>query len=256
MTDEVTGPEPIDGDVYLLAPHPGDLPIGGGEQAGRYRLLIQLENERYGVNIKLPGVATADPHTGQLTATFTENPQLPAGHITVTLKGGPWASLATPVTCGSFTTTSDLVPWSTPGTPDAHPTASFTVGSGPGGSGCPSSAATRPFSPAMSAGTESSQAGASSPFVLRLTRADGEQELSSLEALLPKGLAARFAGSALLLRCGTGRRSYPLRSAKSRPTRPAPPRGSARSPSAPARAAIPSTPTAVHTSPALIRAPR
>ncbi len=194
VTDEVTGPEPIDGSVYLLAPHPGDLPIGGGEQAGRYRLLIQLENERYGVNIKLPGIATANPQTGQLTATFTENPQLPASHITVSLKEGPRAPLATPVTCGSFTTTSDLVPWSTPGTPDAHPTASFAVGSGPGGSGCPSGAAGRPFSPAMSAGTKSNAAGQSSPFVLRLTRGDGEQELSSLEATLPKGLAAKFAG--------------------------------------------------------------
>ena len=194
VSDEVIGPEPIEGDVYLLAPHPGDLPIGGGEQAGRYRLLIQLENERYGVNIKLPGVATADPRSGQLTAVFTENPQLPASHITVSLKEGPRAPLATPVTCGSFTATSDLVPWSTPGTPDAHPTASFAVGSGPGGSGCPSGAAGRPFSPAMSAGTKSNAAGQSSPFVLRLTRGDGEQELSSLEATLPKGLAAKFAG--------------------------------------------------------------
>jgi hypothetical protein len=46
----------------------------------------------------------------------------------------------------------------------------------------------------MSAGTTSSAAGQSSPFVLRLDRADGEQELSSLEATLPKGLAAKFVG--------------------------------------------------------------
>ncbi len=194
VTDKVIGPEPIDGSVYLLAPHPGDLPIGGGEQAGRYRLLIQLENERYGVNIKLPGVATANPQTGQLTAVFTENPQLPASHITVALKEGPRAPLATPVTCGTFTTTTDLVPWSTPGTPDANPTASFAIGSGPGGSGCVGSPGQRHFAPVLAAGTESSRAGASSPFVLRLTRADGEGELSSLEATLPKGLAAKFAG--------------------------------------------------------------
>ena len=42
--DHVIGPEPIPGDVYLLAPHPGDLPVGGGNQEGKFRLLIQLEN--------------------------------------------------------------------------------------------------------------------------------------------------------------------------------------------------------------------
>jgi hypothetical protein len=194
VTDKIVGPEPIPGAVYLLAPHPGDLPVGGGTQSGKFRLLIQLENERYGVNFKLPGVATADPNTGQLTATFTENPQLPASHITVNLIEGPRAPLATPVTCGGFGSTSDIVPWSSPGTPDAHPTASFNVGSGPNGSPCPLSAANRPFAPAMSAGTESNGAGQPSPFDLHLIRQDGEQELSSLEATLPKGLAAKFIG--------------------------------------------------------------
>ena len=194
QTGETNGAEPIPGDVYLLAPHPGDLPIGGGSQEGKFRLLIQLENARYGVNIKLPGIATADKQTGQLTATFTDNPQLPSKHIQVNLKEGPRAPLATPTSCGSFGTTSDLVPWSTPGTPDAHPTASFAVSSGPNGSACPLSPASRPFAPTMSAGTESSAAGKSSPFVLHIARNDGEQELSSLEAILPKGLAAKFVG--------------------------------------------------------------
>jgi hypothetical protein len=125
---------------------------------------------------------------------FTQNPQLPASHITVNLKTGPRAPLATPVTCGNFTANSDIVPWSTPGTPDATPSAAFNVGSGPNGSACPASAAARPFAPTMSAGTESSAAGASSPFVLHIARNDGEQELSSLQATLPKGLAAKFTG--------------------------------------------------------------
>jgi len=194
VTDEVNGAEPIPGDVYLLEPHPGDLPIGGGSQEGKFRLLIQLENARYGVNFKLPGVAVADKQTGQLTTVFTDNPQLPSKHLTVTLKPGARAPLATPVTCGKFETTTDFVPWSTPGTPDANPTASFDVGSGPNGTGCVSAAAQRPFAPTMSAGAESSKAGAKTPFVLHLARADGEQELSSLEATLPKGLGAKFAG--------------------------------------------------------------
>jgi hypothetical protein len=194
QTDEVNGAEPIPGDVYLLKPHPGDLPTNGGSQEGKFRLLIQLENSRYGINFKLPGTATADKQTGQLTTVFTQNPQLPASHITVNLKEGPRAPLASPTTCGSFQATSDLVPWSTPGTPDAHPTASFNVASGPNGSACANSPGARPFAPSMSAGTTSSAAGQTSPFVLNLSRKDGEQEFSGLEVTLPKGLAAKFVG--------------------------------------------------------------
>ena len=194
VTDAVNGAEPIGGDVYLLAPHPGDLPIGGGNQDGKFRLLIQLENERYGINFKLPGIAVADRQTGQLTTVFTENPQLPARHLQVNLFSGPRAPLATPVTCGKFDTTSDLVPWSTPGTPDAHPTSSFNVGSGPNGSACVNIPGQRTFAPTMSVGTESNKAGAASPFVLKLTRNDGEQELGSLDLTTPKGFTAKLAG--------------------------------------------------------------
>ena len=194
IDDHVIGPEPIPGAVYLLKPHPGDLPVGGGNQAGKFRLLIELENPRYGINVKIPGVATADPNTGQLTTTFTQNPQLPASRITVSLKDGPRAPLASPVTCGKFASASTLVPWSTPGTPDAHPSASFDVGSGPNGAVCPASAAARPFAPTISAGTDSSAAGHSSPFTLRIDRADGHKELGTLDLTLPEGLSAKLAG--------------------------------------------------------------
>jgi uncharacterized repeat protein (TIGR01451 family) len=185
-TDEVTGPEAIEGDVYIVKPHPGDLAPGTD---GIYRLLIQLESAKYGINVKLPGTATADQSTGQLTATFIENPQLPVSHLELDLNSGPRAPLATPTTCGHFTTTTDLVPWSTPGTPDAHPSSSFDINSG-----CASTPGQRPFAPTLSAGTESSTAGAASPFVLKITRGDGEQELSQVDTTLPKGLLATLKG--------------------------------------------------------------
>jgi hypothetical protein len=190
VTDEVTGPEPIEGDVYLLKPHPGDLPQGG-DRDGTYRLLIQLESERYGINVKLPGVAVANAETGQLTATFTENPQLPVKHLNLELHPGPRAPLSTPKTCGTFTTTTDLDAWSAPGTPDAHPTSSFELGSG---SGCASSLSSRPFAPKFEAGTTAQKAGSSAPFVMNLSRGDGEQEFSSLDVSLPLGLTAKLAG--------------------------------------------------------------
>jgi hypothetical protein len=188
--EEVTGPEPLSGDVYILAPHPGDLPAGG-EGNGTYRLLIQIENEKLGLNVKLPGVAVANKTTGQLTATFTENPQLPVKDLELEFFKGQRASLSTPKTCGTFTTTTDLEAWSAPGTPDAHPSSSFDLGAG---SGCASSLGARPFNPSLSAGTTSSKAGASTPFVLNLSRGDNEQEISSLNVTLPPGLTARLAG--------------------------------------------------------------
>ncbi|HET7446130.1 MAG TPA: hypothetical protein VFJ57_15895 [Solirubrobacterales bacterium] len=190
-TDAVTGAEPIGGDVYIVKPHPGDL-APGGQGDGTFRVLIQLESAKYGVNVKLPGTVKADKQTGQLTATFLENPQLPVKDLHLEIEPGPRAPLATPVTCGAFTTSADLVPWSTPGTPDAHLSSSFQVTSGPNGSPCAATPQARPFAPALTAGTQSAGAGQSSPFVLRLTRKDGEGEFSSLEATLPKGLAARF----------------------------------------------------------------
>jgi hypothetical protein len=192
-TDEVIGPEPIGGSVFILKPHPGDL-SPAGNQDGIFRLLIEVSSAKYGIDVKLPGIVRADKNTGQLTATFLENPQLPVKHLELKLKPGPRAALANPSTCGTFTTTSDLVPWSTPGTPDATPSSSFAVSSGANGGACASTPGQRPFGPALSAGTESSKAGASTPFVLHLTRNDGEQELSSIGLITPKGFAAKLAG--------------------------------------------------------------
>jgi hypothetical protein len=192
VSDQITGAEPLPGDLYVLKPHPGDLPPGG--QGGTFRILLQVESARNGLNVKVPGTVVADPTTGQLTATFTENPQLPVNHLELEFKSGPRASLATPVTCGTFTTTTDLVPWSTPGTPDAHPSSGFNVTSGPNGSACVGSPQERPFAPSLSAGTESAVAGAQAPFTLHLTRADGEQELTGLNLTMPPGFTARLAG--------------------------------------------------------------
>ena len=191
-TDAITGAEPLPGDLYLLKPHPGDLPPNG--HGGTFRVLLQVEAANDGVNVKVPGTVVADPSTGQLTATFTENPQLPVKHLELTFEPGPRAPLATPDTCGTYTTTTDMVPWSTPGTPDAHPTSSFQVTSGPNGATCVNAPQERLFSPGFSAGTESSTAGASAPFTLRLTRNDGEQEIGGLNLTMPPGFTARLAG--------------------------------------------------------------
>jgi hypothetical protein len=199
QTDEVTGAESLRGDVFLIKPHPGDLDASGDED-GKFRLLIQIDDPRYGLNVKLPGIAMADKATGRLTARFTDNPQLPVKHLRVTFKSGDRSPLVNPATCGVATTTGVFTPWSrggtrsdgvvVPGTPDATSSSTFAVDKGANGGACASAAKDLPFAPGFSAGVIDPQAGGSSSFVLRLTRKDGEQELGSIDTVLPAGLLA------------------------------------------------------------------
>jgi uncharacterized repeat protein (TIGR01451 family) len=191
VDDSVTGPDPLPGVIYLIKPHPGDLTSG---QDGTFRILLQLNSDKYGVNFKLPGTVHADKSTGQLTTTFLGNPQLPASKLELNFKTGPRAPLAMPSTCGTFTTSTELIPWSTPGTPDATPSSSFTISQGVDGSPCANTPAARPFNPILDAGTQSTGAGKASPFILRISRKAGEQEFSSLDLSAPKGFTASLKG--------------------------------------------------------------
>jgi hypothetical protein len=59
----------------------------------------------------------------------------------------------------------------------------------------------RPFAPGFGAGVESPAAGRSSPFHLRVTRSDAEEELGGLTVRLPRGLLGHLADVVL---CGAG----------------------------------------------------
>ncbi len=174
-------------------------PLVGGVLQGSVYLATQNENPFHsllagyividdpttGVVVKIPGNLTPDPATGQITATFDENPQFPVGELRLHFFGGARGELATPEGCGTYTTTSDLMPWSAPDSgPDATPSDSFPVSSG----------CTSGFAPAFTAGSENPQAGGYSPFTLSLSRNDGEQGLSGVTVSLPQGLLGKLAG--------------------------------------------------------------
>jgi hypothetical protein len=201
------GVAPLEGHIYLGEPEcggPGQEECSNAYAEGKgaipnnegklFKLYIEVEGD--GVIAKLPGTVTANPTTGQLTSTFKEAPQLAFGQLKIHFKGGPRASLANPQTCGTFTTTSVLEPWShleaneTLGTPNATPSSSFAIG------GCP---ATMPFNPGFVADTLNPQAGAYSPFVLAFSREDGEQDFSGLTETMPPGLVGKIAG---IKQCG------------------------------------------------------
>lgn len=182
-------PRPLHGNLYIAKPF--DNPFDS-----LLAIYISINDARSGVVAKLAGRVEPDPLTGQLTTRFNENPELPFSDVRLHLFTGSRAPLQTPPLCGSYTTTSTLTPWSAPATPDAQPADSFALGASPGGGSCPTSAAGAPNAPAFTAGTLAPQAGSFSPMVLKLSREDGSQRISKLEATLPQGLLARLAGVA------------------------------------------------------------
>jgi hypothetical protein len=177
-----------EGGVYLAKPYQN--PFGSF-----MAIYLAIEDEHTGTVAKLAGKVSADPNTGQLTTTFADNPQLPLEDVELHLFNGPRAALKTPIACGKYTTTSTLVPWSTPEGETVHPTDTFLTSVPAGGSGtCPSSEAGAPNKPSFSAGTIAPQAGAYSPFVLKIARPDGSQRIKAIDTTLPKGLTGRLAG--------------------------------------------------------------
>ncbi|HWX46408.1 MAG TPA: hypothetical protein VNY52_13960 [Solirubrobacteraceae bacterium] len=162
----------LHGGIYLAGPESGS--IGGLP----FKVFLTLAGE--GVMIKLPGTVEPNPVTGQITTTFAEDPQLPFSKLETQFTGGPRATLSNPQACGEATTTTDLTPWSFPDAPEATPFSSFVV------TGCTSP--TMLFAPVLDAGTVSPKAGGFSPFVLTLTRHDGEQDIGGLTVKMPPGL--------------------------------------------------------------------
>jgi hypothetical protein len=176
--------ETLRGDLYVASQD--DNPFGT-----LFALYMVIRSERYGILIKQAGRIDPDPKTGQLTSTFDEIPQLPFADLILRFRGGPRAPLATPERCGIYTSTASFGLWAG-GDLLSGASSSFETTSGPGGTPCPP--AGLPFSPTLQGGAAERQAGAFSPFSMHLTRADGQQEISRLDATLPPGVLAKIAG--------------------------------------------------------------
>ena len=194
--------DPLPGDgglgaVYLAEPF--DNPFGS-----LLAIYIVIDDPKTGTVAKLAGEVQADPLTGQLTSFFEENPQLPLEDIELDFFGGPRAPLRTPLSCANpatnppspHTTFADFLPWSFPEGAEVLTSDSFTLSGAPGGGPCAQSPAAAPHSPRLSAGTVNPQAGAYTPFVLKLSREDGSQEINGFEATLAPGLSGKLAGIA------------------------------------------------------------
>jgi hypothetical protein len=171
---------PLQGGVFLASQ--GDNPFNS-----LLALYIAAYDPQTGVVIKLAGHVIADPVSGQLTTTFDNNPQLPFEDLKLDFHGGPRAALVNPSACGTYTTSTELTPYSE--TAPATPSSSFQINQG-----CSSP---QQFAPGFIAGTVSPQAGAFSPFAMTLSRSDTDQTLGAVSVKTPPGLLGVLKGVAL-----------------------------------------------------------
>jgi hypothetical protein len=180
---------PLPGSVYLArqSENPFDSLIA---------IYIAIHDPETGVVVKLAGEVKPDPATGQLSTTVSDSPQVPFEDFTFDFFEGARAPLRTPQTCETHTTTTQMVPWTAPEGLSAFPSDSFALAKAPGGGACATSEAQLPNAPSFEAGTADPLAGAYSPFLLRLKREDGSQEIKGLNVTLPQGLTAKLAGTA------------------------------------------------------------
>lgn len=183
---------PLTGSVYLAEPRKN--PFGS-------LLALYLVVEGEGVRLKLPGRVDTDPNTGRVVATFDNNPQLPFNDLTVNFNGGARATLTSPSACGTYVVRSELTSWASPRPVVVKSPISIESGCNTGG-----------FNPGLNAGTNNPVAGRYSPFVLRVTRSDGEQNLSGITTTLPEGLLAKLGGVSLCPEANTTSGSCPAAS--------------------------------------------
>ncbi len=173
---------PAAGAVYLAAP--GENPF-----SSLFAVYISAVDPISGVLLKLAGKLTADPVTGQLTVSFEDTPQIPLEGLELHFFGGARALLSTPPTCGLATTASELTPWSR--TSGVTASSSFQITSGANGTPCSDPL---PFSPAFQAGATIGEAGGYGSLTFLVTRADQEEQLSTIALQAPQAVQEMFTG--------------------------------------------------------------
>jgi hypothetical protein len=151
---------------------------------------LVVKDPTLGLLVRQSGLVEADPKTGQLITTFEGLPPFPLGEVRLRLREGGRSPLITPPSCGPHTTISELAPSADPASPLEVPSG-FEITSGVGAGPCPSGS---PFDPGFFAGTASNSAATFSPLHMRLTRRDGDQDLTKFSARLPEGLLPKLVG--------------------------------------------------------------
>jgi hypothetical protein len=177
---------PLTGDVFLATPDCEPCSPVDAQDGKMVRLFVQVVGEgESGIVVKLEGHTSLNQQTGQLTATFDNNPQLPFSDFKLVLAGGSRATLANSRVCGPESTSLDMEPWSNPFTTDVSAISTFEVNQG---------CIAPQFNPSFVAGTTNIQAGAYTPFTLSFGREDKDEFLNGLQLQMPQGLLGSLTG--------------------------------------------------------------
>jgi hypothetical protein len=188
-TDEISTPllpNRLKGNVYILQKDPPEV-----------ELLVAASGE--GVNLKLVGNVHLNETTGQLVATFNGTPEAPGtpdaplNEFRLSFSGGAQAALVTPPTCGVYSSNAVFSPWSAPFVESFRSVSSFAISNGPNGSGMAACTGPLPFTPTLTAGATTDQAGGYTDFSTLLSRADGQQRMEKLQFKTPEGLLGMLA---------------------------------------------------------------
>jgi hypothetical protein len=172
---------PLTGSIFL-GTQASDDPASGQ----MFRMFLLVQDKARGVTIKLPGSVVPDPATGQLTAIFDNNPQLPFSTLHLEFKDGPRAVLVNPPSCGTFHTNATLSSWS-----------GKTVSSDSSFAITQNCDATGRFTPSLDTGLVNARAGSSSPFTLTLSRPDGQQNISGVDVAMAPGVLGNVGAVAI-----------------------------------------------------------
>ncbi len=164
-------PHSLKGNVYLGKKN------GTGAIAGPPYLMFIDAESNLDVAVRLEGMAVPNPVTGRLEVSFLGNPQLPFSDLSLKINGGPRSPLANGISCGSATTNSLFTPY-TEQSPFAPATPFATTG-------CPNPV---PFGLGQNTQESTNKAAAFTSFTFNLSRGDGNQNISSVQTVLPAGL--------------------------------------------------------------------
>ncbi len=184
--------ETVNGALYMATPY--ENPYNS-----LFALYILAKAPASGILIKLPVEVSPDPNTGRLVATVKDAPQVPFSSFEMNFREGARSLLITPPACGTYATTARFTPWSAQDPDNPAPnevitrTSEFKIERGVDGGACPPGGIP-PFNPDFEAGSINNNAGSFSPFDMRITRKDGEQDMTKFSAILPPGVLGSLAG--------------------------------------------------------------
>ena len=176
--------EPLKGSLFIAKPYanPFDSLLA---------LYFVIKNPALGIIVKQPAKVMPDEATGRIVTVVENIPQLPFSHFKLHFREGARSPLVTPPGCGTYDAQAVLTPWSGGGPVTSSSAFQIIVGSN--GGPCPVGGAP-PFAPQALSGSLNNDAGAYTPFYLRISRGDGEQELTRFTTTLPPGLTGNLSG--------------------------------------------------------------